>query len=84
MQAADGANELLAVDLFEISLTPRPSNPAIAVLSMESGDADLERVREEAAPWMYGLLTLTDLDPKTLAREPKRAAPIQIATFVVE
>jgi hypothetical protein len=33
---------------------------------------------------MYGLLTLTDLDPKTLAREPKRAAPIQIATFVVE
>jgi HK97 family phage prohead protease len=37
-KAADGANELLAIDLFEISLTPRPSNPSTAVLSMKSAD----------------------------------------------
>jgi HK97 family phage prohead protease len=35
-QAADGANELLTLDLFEISLTPGPSNPATRVLDMKS------------------------------------------------
>jgi hypothetical protein len=33
-KAGDGANELLAIDLFEISLTPGPSNSATAILSM--------------------------------------------------
>jgi HK97 family phage prohead protease len=83
-KAADGTNELLAIDLFEISLTPGPSNPSTAVLSMKRADLDVDRVREEAAQQMYDLLTSTDHGAKTLEAERKRAAPIQIATFVVE
>jgi phage head maturation protease len=79
-KAADGANELLAIDLFEISLTPGPSNPATAVLSMKSADT-FDGVREETAQWMYDLLTSIDTGEKTLKRQRKRTAPIKIATF---
>jgi HK97 family phage prohead protease len=75
-KAGDGANELLAIDLFEISLTPGPSNSATAVLSMKSAH-NLDRVREEAAQSMYELLTSIDLDAKALEleREADRADP---------
>jgi HK97 family phage prohead protease len=79
-KAADGANELLAIDLFEISLTPGPSNPSTAVLSMKSAD-NLARVREEAAQWMYDLLTATGPAEKAVQLERKRTAPIQVASF---
>jgi HK97 family phage prohead protease len=80
-KAADGANELRAIDLFEISLTPGPSNPSTAVLSMKSAEPDLDRVREEAAQWMYDLLTSTSPAEKALELERKRTAPIQVASF---
>jgi phage head maturation protease len=79
-KAADGANELLAIDLFEISLTPGPSNPSTAVLSMKSAN-NLGRVREEAAQWMYDLLTSSDHDEKTAVPERKSTEPVRIATF---
>jgi HK97 family phage prohead protease len=41
-KAADGANELLAIDLFELSLTPAPANADTRVLGMKSGDAVAE------------------------------------------
>jgi hypothetical protein len=80
-KAADGANELLAIDLFEISLTPGPSNPATAVLSMKSAepnlDLDLDRVQERDS--MLALWTAAD--QKALELERRRTAPIQIARF---
>jgi hypothetical protein len=47
---------------------------------MKSAD-NLDRVREEAAQWMYDVLTSIDLDEKTLELQRKRTAPIQIASF---
>jgi HK97 family phage prohead protease len=79
-KAADGANELLAIDLFEISLTPGPSNPSTAVLSMKSAD-NVDRVREETAQWMYDLLTATSPAEKAVQLELKPTAPIQVASF---
>jgi HK97 family phage prohead protease len=79
-KAADGANELLAIDLFEISLTPGPSNPSTAVLSMKSAD-NLDRVREETAQWMYDLLTSSGRDETTAVPERKSTEPIRIAVF---
>jgi phage head maturation protease len=79
-KAADGANELLAIDLFEISLTPGPSNPSTAILTMKSAD-NLDRVREETAQWMYDLLTATSPAEKAVQLELKRTAPIQVASF---
>ena len=38
-KAADGTNELLAIDLLEIGLTPGSSNPSTAVLNMKSREA---------------------------------------------
>jgi HK97 family phage prohead protease len=37
-KAADGANELLVIDLFEVSLTPAPANADTRVLGMKSVD----------------------------------------------
>jgi hypothetical protein len=48
---------------------------------MNGADPGLDRVRDEAAQWMYDLLTSTDYGKKTLGSEQKRIAPIQIATF---
>jgi len=79
----DGVRELQEIDLFEISVVPHPANPDTGFLELKSVD-NPERVREETAKWMYDVLTSTDLDEKALERERKRAAPIQIATFVIK
>jgi len=78
-KAADGANELLAIDLFEISLTPGPSNPSTAVLNMKSADVDLDRVRIQERDRMLALFA--GLGEKALELERKRTAPIQVASF---
>ena len=58
-KAADGANELLTLDLFEISLAPGPANRDTRVLEMKSHDgtpshAEIERMLIEA-----GIITST-------------------------
>jgi HK97 family phage prohead protease len=78
-KAADGANELLAIDLFEISLTPGPSNPSTAVLSMKSAEPDLDRVRVQERDRMVALFAA--VDQKALELERKRSAPVRIASF---
>jgi HK97 family phage prohead protease len=43
-KGSDGANELVAVDLFEISMTPAPANPQTRILEMKSIElADREK-----------------------------------------
>jgi uncharacterized protein len=37
-KASDGANELLAIDLFEVSLTPAPANADTRILSMKAAE----------------------------------------------
>jgi HK97 family phage prohead protease len=37
-RAVDGANELLAIDLFEVSLTPAPANADTRILSMKAAE----------------------------------------------
>jgi HK97 family phage prohead protease len=78
-KAPDGANELLAIDLFEISLTPGPSNPSTAVLSMKSADPDLDRVRIKARDDM--LAVLAEADKQAVRPDRKRTAPIRVASF---
>jgi HK97 family phage prohead protease len=45
-KAADGATELLELDLFEISIVPAPANPDTRILSMKSADQVAQLTQE--------------------------------------
>jgi HK97 family phage prohead protease len=95
--AADGATELLELDLFEISLAPAPANASTRVLLMKSAEEDEEDdVRAQARREFYLLLTAdpepeeqpepTPPDADTLRKEFdavgfKSRPDVQIATF---
>jgi HK97 family phage prohead protease len=86
-KAADGANELLALDLFEVSLTPAPANPDTRVLNMKSVDADrdaeFDRIRTRERDRMFKLLTDAATDGRTEGKaiDRKSTGPVQIASF---
>jgi uncharacterized protein len=84
-KAADGANELLTLDLFEISLTPAPANADTRVLGMKSTDPVTER-REAVHRLMYDLVSrVPDApSPKAAERRRKSAEPVKVATFQVD
>jgi HK97 family phage prohead protease len=72
--AAGGVTELVAIDLFEISIVPAPANADTRVLSMESAyDTydDYEALRAQARQEMYELLTA---DPEQ-TEEPEPTPP---------
>jgi phage head maturation protease len=86
-KAADGANELLALDLFEVSLTPAPANPDTRVLNMKRVDADrdaeFDRIRTRERDRMFKLLTDAATGGRTEGKaiDRKSTGPVQIASF---
>jgi HK97 family phage prohead protease len=79
-KAADGANELLRLDLFEISLTPAPANADTRVIGKKSANRHTSDVRATTRALMLQILGLTD---ESVWAEPQRKSsqPIQIASF---
>ena len=86
VKRADGIQELREIDLFEISLTPAPSNPDTRILSFKSTEPDEpelerrpvfspehERIRTQWRDQMLNLLSdAGPVDP--IEREEKRQA----------
>jgi phage head maturation protease len=83
---SDGVNELVELDLFEISIVPAPANRDTRVVSMKNMDhADsLERVRNEWRDIVTRAME-HDSSAETLREKSERLsrehAPIQIASF---
>jgi HK97 family phage prohead protease len=95
-RAPGNVTELLALDLFEVSLTPAPANPDTRVLSMKSVaaldlDTDCDELRAKARAEWYALLTAPVDAPEPLdaeavrkqveAVEIKSRPPVQVARF---
>jgi hypothetical protein len=86
-KAADGANELLAIDLFEITLTTAPSNAATRILDMKSvavaeqaprdqGVPTVAELRRESDRIRFELATAgIDRTASKAASEPEQAVP---------
>ena len=79
-KAADGANELTALDVFEISLAPGPANPRTRVISMMSADADDRDRTPTQAELERELIELGIITSPTAAEQYANADPIAFGT----
>jgi uncharacterized protein len=82
-KAADGANELLALDLFEISLTPAPANADTRVLHMKTADTE-HNVRAKAHELkLAALIAAPEREQRKadLGVQTKSTQPIRVASF---
>lgn len=80
--AADGVNDLLELDLFEVSIVPAPANPDTRILSMKSAEADelnteLQDVRDRLEKLEKALddqkkADVTDKEPSARSVDPLR------------
>ena len=64
---ADGINELLELDLFEVSVVPAPANPDTKFLNFKSAEATLAEATEEEAAVEDG----GDEEPETVKSAPQ-------------
>jgi HK97 family phage prohead protease len=83
---SDGINELLELDLFEISIVPHPANPDTRILSTKGlDDDDFSHVRDE---WHNTMTTILGVDRADLlrakaARLERELAPIRVEVIRV-
>jgi uncharacterized protein len=84
----DGVRELLALDLFEISLTPAPANRDTRVTSFKSADDPLlclDLTEDPEIARQHDLVSkAAQAEEKRLEIQRKRARPVHIATFEVQ
>jgi hypothetical protein len=81
-EADDGIKELLGIDLFEVTITPIPANPATRFLSLNgflTPDRS-ETLRRERAEAYAEFKNAYERRKQTKARNER---PISIATFEV-
>ena len=91
----DGIRELLAIDLFEVTLTPSPANPETRILEMKAGavtppaftDADWMALNDASAGAKRAH-EQTQLERKRAEqralRVARKARPVHVATFELE